>query len=207
MPRRMLVAVAGSAPRRPRRHGRSRKRRLALQRPGAAPGARHPLPGAGRRAAADERRRLAGAADPRLGRRAPTATASSSTRTSSTTTTAPRGSPTRGTRAPPAHVLAADGTYTYPTDRAYANNAADLVELRVKPLAAATAFRVTLNTLKDSAARAYDDRDRRLGRRRAPFPHGANVEAPAHLFLTVHGTSAELLDARQRRAGRARRRP
>src|SRR6185503_9873196 len=36
------------------------------------------------------------------------------------------------------------GTLSYPTDTAtYANNAADLVELRVKPLAAATAFRVT----------------------------------------------------------------
>src|SRR3954452_10001161 len=42
------------------------------------------------------------------------------------------------------------GTLSYPTDTAtYANNAADLVEFRVKPLADATAFRVTLNTLKD----------------------------------------------------------
>src|SRR3954452_11484711 len=40
------------------------------------------------------------------------------------------------------------GTLSYPTDTAtYANTAADLVELRVKPLADATAFRVTLNTL------------------------------------------------------------
>src|SRR2546426_6550531 len=42
-----------------------------------------------------------------------------------------------------------NGTYTYPTDPAYAHNAADLVELRVKPLSDSTAFRVTLNTLKD----------------------------------------------------------
>src|SRR5213595_883592 len=43
------------------------------------------------------------------------------------------------------------GTLSYPTDTAtYANNAADLVELRVKPLPDATAFRVTLNTLKDA---------------------------------------------------------
>src|SRR3954447_10396155 len=40
-----------------------------------------------------------------------------------------------------------NGTYTYPTDKAYANNAADLVELRAKPLHKATALRVTLNTL------------------------------------------------------------
>ena len=42
-----------------------------------------------------------------------------------------------------------NGTYTYPSDRVYADNAADLVELRVKPLASATAFRLTLNSLKD----------------------------------------------------------
>ncbi len=43
---------------------------------------------------------------------------------------------------------APNGTYTYPTAPAYADNAADLVELRVKPLANATAFRLTLNTMK-----------------------------------------------------------
>src|SRR4051812_38078158 len=42
-----------------------------------------------------------------------------------------------------------DGTYTYPTDPKYANDAADIVELRVRPLADATAFRLTLNTMKD----------------------------------------------------------
>src|SRR4051812_19520530 len=42
-----------------------------------------------------------------------------------------------------------NGTYTYPTDREYASNAADFVELRVKPLRKATAFRITLNTLLD----------------------------------------------------------
>src|ERR687895_2011254 len=41
------------------------------------------------------------------------------------------------------------GTLTYPTDEAFANNAADFAELRVKPLAEETAFRVTLNTLAD----------------------------------------------------------
>src|SRR3954471_19396321 len=42
-----------------------------------------------------------------------------------------------------------NGTYTYPTNGAYAMNAADLVEFRVKPLADSTAFRITLNPLKD----------------------------------------------------------
>ena len=40
-----------------------------------------------------------------------------------------------------------NGTYTYPTAAAYAGNAADFVELRVKPLPDATAFRITLNAL------------------------------------------------------------
>src|SRR5579859_324370 len=40
-----------------------------------------------------------------------------------------------------------NGTYSYPTNPAYANNAANLVEFRVKPLRSSTAFRVTLNTM------------------------------------------------------------
>jgi Putative esterase len=88
------------------------------------------------------------------------------------------------------------GTYTYPTNTVYANNAADFVELRVKPLPDATAFRITLNTLKaggaDLVATTIAIGDSLAPR---PFPHGANVSAPAQLFLTVHGTTAELLDA------------
>ena len=48
-----------------------------------------------------------------------------------------------------------NGTYTYPTSPAYANNAANLVEFRVKPLARATAFRVTLNTMRDPTLIAF----------------------------------------------------
>src|SRR3954469_24028434 len=44
---------------------------------------------------------------------------------------------------------APNGTYTYPSNAAYGMNAADLVELRVKPFADHTAFRITLNTMKD----------------------------------------------------------
>src|SRR4051812_37070624 len=87
------------------------------------------------------------------------------------------------------------GTLSYPTDTAtYFNNAADLVELRVRALADATAFRVTLNALKDPARSAFTIA---LGDSAAPvaWPHGANVSSPAQLFLTVHGTTAELLDA------------
>src|SRR5205823_2863047 len=48
-----------------------------------------------------------------------------------------------------------NGTYTYPTKRAYANDAADLVEFRLKPLASATAFRITLNTMHDPTLIAF----------------------------------------------------
>src|SRR5204863_6805435 len=86
------------------------------------------------------------------------------------------------------------GTFTYPTDPVYANNAADLVEFRVRPLADSTAFRVTLNTLKDPNRTAFTIA---LGISAAslPWPHGAGVSSPAALFLTVHGSTAELLDA------------
>ena len=89
---------------------------------------------------------------------------------------------------------APNGTYTYPTNPVYANNAADLVELRVKPLANATAFRITLNTLKDPASVATTIA---IGGSAQPrnFPHGANVRAPAALFLTVHGLQGELVRA------------
>jgi predicted esterase len=79
-----------------------------------------------------------------------------------------------------------NGTYTYPTDPRYANNAADLVELRVKPLAKATAFRVTLNTMKAPRLVAFSIA---IGGRKGhtyAFPRGANVRAPARFFLTVH---------------------
>jgi hypothetical protein len=87
-----------------------------------------------------------------------------------------------------------NGTYTYPSDPAYRNNAADLVELRVKPMASATAFRITLNTLTDPDLVATSIA---IGNSASPqpFPHGANASAPAQLFLTVHGNEADLLPA------------
>jgi hypothetical protein len=86
------------------------------------------------------------------------------------------------------------GTFKYPTDPAYAGNAADLVELRTRPLPGATMFRVTLNTLVDPARVAFTIA---IGASPAAhaWPHGAGVSSPAELFLTVHGHTAELVDA------------
>ena len=79
-----------------------------------------------------------------------------------------------------------NGTYTYPTDKRYANNAADLVEVRVKPARRVTAFRVTLNTLVDPATTALTIAIGGRDGQAREFPFGANVRAPADLFLTVH---------------------
>jgi len=91
------------------------------------------------------------------------------------------------------------GTFTYPTSSVYANNAADLVELRIKPLDDATAFRVTLNSLKDAKRSAFTIA---LGTSPSSiaWPYGAGVSSPARLFLTWHGNHADLLDAATGRA-------
>ena len=86
-----------------------------------------------------------------------------------------------------------NGTYTYPSDRAYADNAADLVELRVKPLADATAFRVTLNTMRDPSLSALSIALGGTSGTTHAFPFGANVVAPADYFLTVHPGSRAMV--------------
>src|SRR5881296_1302693 len=92
-----------------------------------------------------------------------------------------------------------DGTYTYPTDPGYANDAADLVELRLKPLSDATAFRLTLNTVKDPSLVAFSIAIGGTPGVLRSFPAEANVRAPADLFLTVHpagaGMAGDLVDA------------
>jgi len=86
-----------------------------------------------------------------------------------------------------------NGTYTYPTSSGYANNAADLVEFRVKPLASETAMRITLNTLKDPSRIAFSVAIGGQPGHTHPFPDGANVVAPADLFLTVHPSGSPLV--------------
>src|SRR5581483_3946602 len=88
-----------------------------------------------------------------------------------------------------------DGTYTYPTGPGYDENAANLVELRVKPRPKATAVRITLNTLENPALVATAIA---IGGEEGvthPFPFGANVSAPAEYFLTIHGETAVLTNA------------
>jgi hypothetical protein len=86
------------------------------------------------------------------------------------------------------------GTFTYPTAKKYADNAADLVEFRTKPLENATAFRVTLNSLTDPSLVGFTIA---LGDSAQPqeWPDGAGVSSPAAYFVTVHGHTATMTDA------------
>ena len=85
-----------------------------------------------------------------------------------------------------------NGTYTYPTGAGYAGNAADLVEFRTRPTARATAFRVTLNTLENPALIAFSIALGGSSGHTYAFPFGANVVAPASLFLTVRPVRGRL---------------
>ncbi len=86
-----------------------------------------------------------------------------------------------------------NGTYTYPTDPRYAQNAADLVELRVRAARTSTSFRVTLNTLNDPSLVAFAIAIGGTPGKLRPFPLGANVSAPADLFVSVHPRGGEMV--------------
>ncbi|MEA2153365.1 MAG: hypothetical protein QOI18_1598, partial [Solirubrobacteraceae bacterium] len=90
---------------------------------------------------------------------------------------------------------APDGTYDYPSGPGYDENAANLIELRVKPKLKATTFRITLNTLENPNLVATAIAIGGTPGETHPFPFGANVSAPAQYFLTVHGETATLTDA------------
>lgn len=86
-----------------------------------------------------------------------------------------------------------DGTYDYPSGPGYNNNAANLVEFRVKPSKRATLFRITLNTLENPSLIAFSIAIGGNPNHPLPFPDGANVTAPANLFLTVHPSGPKLV--------------
>jgi hypothetical protein len=86
-----------------------------------------------------------------------------------------------------------NGTYSYPTGPGYVSDAADLVEFRAKPLVRSTAFRVTLNTLENPSLIAFSIAIGGKPGQRFSFPDGANVVAPASMFLTVHPAGSRLV--------------
>jgi hypothetical protein len=88
-----------------------------------------------------------------------------------------------------------NGTYDYPSGPEYDENAANLIELRVRPSSKATLFRISLNTLENPNLVATAIAIGGTAGVTHPFPFGANVSAPAQYFLTVHGETAVLTNA------------
>src|SRR4051812_14833999 len=88
----------------------------------------------------------------------------------------------------------AGDAYAYPFDTSYAGNAADLVEVRLKPLTGELAIRLTYNSMIDPALVATTVA---LGSSPValPMPYGANATEPARVFITIHGDSADAIDA------------
>src|SRR5581483_6967644 len=74
------------------------------------------------------------------------------------------------------------------------DNAADFVELRLKPTKDATAVRITYNTLLDpeitATTLAFGD-----SVKSASLPFGAGGTEPASIFVTVHGKTGVVTDA------------
>ena len=88
-----------------------------------------------------------------------------------------------------------DRALTYPAEpERYAGNAADLVEVRLRPLDDALAIRLTYNSMLEPDAVAATIA---LGDSPAPhaLPHEAGAVAPGEVFVTVHGCSGDIVDA------------
>jgi hypothetical protein len=87
------------------------------------------------------------------------------------------------------------GTYTYPTNAIYVGNAADFVEVRIKPLADGTAVRITYNSMLNPELVATTLAFGGAPPQTWPMPHGANVRAPGDVFVTVHGSTGDIVVA------------
>jgi len=88
-----------------------------------------------------------------------------------------------------------DKDYTYPTAPKYRDNAANLVEVRLRPLAGATGVRLTYNTMTEPDLAATTIALGGEAGQARQVPHGANTVMPAQIFVTVHGTTGDIVDA------------
>jgi len=89
------------------------------------------------------------------------------------------------------------GDVFYPTADRFAGNAADIVELRIKPTADAIVYRVTLNTVRgaDVAVVGLGIDTDRSGGAAVDWPLGAGVSSPGlDRFITAHGTGGVVHD-------------
>jgi len=88
-----------------------------------------------------------------------------------------------------------DRALTYPDEpHRYAGNAADIVEVRLRPLDDALAIRITYNSmLEPDAVAATIALGESTGPR--PLPHDAGATAPGEVFVTIHGCEGDIVDA------------
>ena len=88
----------------------------------------------------------------------------------------------------------AGSTLTYPTDPRFGEDAADLVEFRMKLSPSGLLFRLTYNTMIDPAVVASTIA---LGDSSTPepLPFNADAKEPAQVFVTVHGSTVDVTDA------------
>jgi predicted esterase len=84
--------------------------------------------------------------------------------------------------------------YRYPSDPRYRNNAADIVEVRLKPLDDATAVRITYNTMTDPNLVAATVALGGDPNRPVAMPHGANTVMPGEVFVTASGAAGDIVD-------------
>jgi dienelactone hydrolase len=89
------------------------------------------------------------------------------------------------------------GDLLYPAAARYANNAADLVELRIRPTRTAIVYRVTLGAVLDDDATVVGigvDADR-AGDAEVAWPHGAGLTSPGlDRFITAWGTGGDVTE-------------
>jgi poly(3-hydroxybutyrate) depolymerase len=76
-----------------------------------------------------------------------------------------------------------------------AGNAADLVEVRLEPLKAGTAIRITLNSMLDPDAAAVTIGLGDPGAQPAEMPHDAGARMASEVFVTAHGCGGDTVRA------------
>jgi hypothetical protein len=87
------------------------------------------------------------------------------------------------------------GDFRYPSDPRYANNTADIAEVRLRRDGDDLCLRVTMNTLVDASTLVVGVAiSASENPATHPFPFGAGVSAPADVFLTVADGSVRITD-------------
>ena len=94
-----------------------------------------------------------------------------------------------------------DRALPYPAEpQRLAGNAADIVEVRLEPLARATAIRIALNSMLDPDAAAVTVGLGGADAQPQAMPHDAGAKMAADVFVTAHGCAGDVVRATDGRA-------